>query len=235
MRPRETRASSAAPDYPPAHPSSPTPFPPPPFPVFSLLLEIIRFPAPPSSGSSTSPLRGDYLPPSLPDYPPSSLSLSLPPRLCSSAALPLGDYLLSLWGDSSSPDLCPSLSLPVFYPRKSTLPFRLPLTGERGENVVVIRWVGVSSSAVISVVVRVLQASGCRCRRGGTRDGCAELGPEFSLWRCAPYAGKYLHPSRDFTSDGDEGEPTWISGLKKHVRLGGRDCMDKKPAASEFL
>lgn len=187
---------------------------PPPFPVFSLLLEIIRFPAPPSPGSSASPLRGDYLPPSLLDYPPSSLSLSLPPRLCSSAASPLGDYLLSLWGDSSSLDLCPGLSLPIFYPRKSTLPFRLPLTGERGENVVVIGWAGVSSSAVISsVVVRVLQASGCTWRRGTTRDGCAELVPEFSLWRCAPYAGKYLHPSCDVTSDGDEGEPTWISAL----------------------
>lgn len=68
-----------------------------------------------------------------------------------------------------------------------------------------------------SVVVRVLQASGCRCRRGGTRDGCAELGPEFSPWRGAPYAGKYLHPSLDVTSGGDEGEPTWIV-LSKNVR-----------------
>lgn len=209
MRPRETRASSAAPDYPPAHPSSPTPFPG----IFSPPGDY-QVSRPSLSGILRLPPPRGLSPPSLPDYPPSSLSLSLPPRLCSSAASPLGDYLLSLWGDSSSLDLCPGLPLPICYPRKSALPFHLPLAGERGENVVVIGWAGVSSSAVISsVVVRVLQASGCRWRRGATRDGCAELVPEFSLWRCAPYAGKYLHPSRDVTSDGNEGEPTWISAL----------------------
>lgn len=41
--------------------------------------------------------------------------------------------------------------------------------------------------------------------------------------------------SRDVTSDGDEGEPTWISALKKRAWLGGRDCTEKKPAGSEFL
>lgn len=154
MRPRETHSSSAAPDYLPAHPPSPTPFP-----VFSLLLEIIRFPAPPSSGSSSFPLlRGDYLPPSLLDYPPGSPSQPLPPQLCPSLASPLGDYLHSLWGDSSSLDLCPGLSLLIFLPRKSSLPFRLPLAGERGENVVVIGWAELLSSPWSLLV---LQASGC--------------------------------------------------------------------------
>lgn len=179
MRPRETRASSAAPDYPPAHPPSPTPFPG----IFSPPGDY-QVSRPSLSGILHLPPPRRLSPPFFAGLSPPS-SLSLPPRLCFSAASPLGDYLRSLWGDFSSPGLCPGLSLPIFYPRKSALPFRLPLTGERGENVVVIRWAGVSSSAVISVVVRVLQASGCRCRRGGTRGGCAELAPEFSLWRCA--------------------------------------------------
>lgn len=80
------------------------------------------------------------------------------------------------------------------------------------------------------------KASGCSCRRGSSRDGCAELGPDFSLWRCAPYAGKYLNPSCDVTSGGDEGEPNWISALKKRAWvLGGRGCTAEKPAAPEFL
>lgn len=230
MRPRETRASSAAPDYPPAHPPSPTPFPG----IFSPPGDY-QVSRPSLSGILHLPSRGDYLPLLCRIIPPvrcpcPSLRGYAPPQ-----ASPLGDYLRSLWGGFSSPGLCPGLSLPIFYPRKSTLPFHLPLSGERGENVVVIRWAGVSSSAVTSVVVRVLQASGCRCRRGGTRDGCAELGPEFSLWRCALYARKYLHPSRGVTSDGEEGEPTWISALKRRAWLGGGDCTEKKAAASEFL
>lgn len=170
----------------------------------------LRDPPPPPSEGIISPLLCWIIPPVRCPCPSLRVYAPPQPRLSGIISSPF----LSLWGDSSSLDLCPGLSLPIFYPRKSTLPFRLPLTGERGENVVVIGWAGVSSSAVISsVVVRVLQASGCTWRRGTTRDGCAELVPEFSLWRCAPYAGKYLHPSCDVTSDGDEGEPTWISAL----------------------
>lgn len=113
-------------------------------------------PPPPSSEGIISPLLCRIIPPVRCPSP-------LPPRLCPSAASPLRDYLLSLRGDSSSLDLCPGLSLLIFLPRKSSLPFRLPLTGERGENVVVIGWAGVSSSAVICLVsVLVLRASGCR-------------------------------------------------------------------------
>lgn len=112
-------------------------------------------PPPPSSEGIISPFSAGLC--------PRSLSLSLYPVLCPSAASPLRDYLLSLWGDSSSLDLCPGFSLVIFLLRKLSLPFRLPLTGERGENVVVIGWAGVSNSAVISLVsVLVLQASGCR-------------------------------------------------------------------------
>lgn len=117
------------------------------------LSAVLRF-------SPSPPPRGLSPPFSARLSPPVSLPRSLPPRLCPSTASPFRDYLICLWGESSSLDLCSGLSLLIFFPRKSSLPFRLPLTGERGENVVVIGWAGVSSSAVISLVsVLVLHAS----------------------------------------------------------------------------
>lgn len=227
MRPRETRASSAAPDYPPAHPSSPTPFPG----IFSppgdyqvsrpSLSGILRLPPP---RGLSPPFSAGLSPQFAVPVPPSAFMLlrSLASRGLS--PLPLGWFLLS-W----------SLSRPFpayFLPEEVNPP--LPSASDWGKG-----WkcgcdrVGRSFQQCCHLLGRCTSTTGKwmyveeRYNQGWMCGACTRVQPVALCSVCGKISAPFLRCYIWWRWRRAHLDQCFI----KRAWLGGRDCMEKKPAS----